>query len=333
MVFLQHITRLAALATLLSGVLSCATVVSYERAMDSWNSSGSCCESFAQFRYDQLAGDADISFRLDASSDAFDFQSGKSYFRAFRLPANAPPYCIRITSYALGETIKKAHILYPQLALLDERFAVIRQSSPADFVLSKAGLKETAAETWGLPVKLEGSLLVDSPDARYVLVFTTEKFMSSASTYVARQAVPITVPGLITAVPGRKEAIRILHSPFGLLHMEIARADSTVCGQGSEADIEPKSAITARFTGRDARIIAEALEPGLDTTRFDTVVVLQGANIPGGTVAIGIRDGCLVGSKFLSGLDYTHATRMLALYRTNPVLQCNEPQQRGRHRG
>jgi hypothetical protein len=99
-----------------------------------------------------------------------------------------------------------------------------------------------------------------------------------------------------------------------------ATKDATPCP--TEDDIEPKGAITARFTGRDAHLFIQAVEPGIkDTTWFDTVLILSGPNVFGGIVAIPVRDKCLVGRKFLSGLDYLHATQMLSLYRTNPALQ------------
>ena len=100
----------------------------------------------------------------------------------------------------------------------------------------------------------------------------------------------------------------------------LAPQASTPCP--TEDDIEPKGAIIARFTGRDARLFVDAVEPGIkDTTWFDTVLIVSGPNVLGGTVAFPVKDKCLVGRKFLSGLDYIHATQMLALYRTNPALQ------------
>jgi len=295
-------------------------MVSYEKASDSLSSSGICCGSMAQFKYDLLAGEGAVSFKLDASSDAFDFESGKSYFKAFLLPDKTLPYRIKIASYALGETINKAHVFYPQVALLDDRFVIVRQGVPDGLRLRKVGFQEAAAETGGLPIKLEGSVLVDNPSAKYLVVYTTRKLMSGTTPYVTRQVIPIILPGLVTAVPGTMGAVHIRHSPFGLLRMEILSADAIFCEQGTEADIEPQSAITTRFTGRDAQLFVEAQEPGIDATKFDTVIILQGADVLGGTVAVVARKECLLGLKFLSALEYVHASQMLALYRTNPAL-------------
>lgn len=294
-------------------------MVSYETAVDSLRNAPGCCESNAQFSYEPLVEGEGVRFPLDASSDAFDFPSGKSYFKAFRLPASALPYRIRVTSFALGEHIRNAHVFYPQIALLDEGFTVIRQSAPGDFAMRKAGLGETAAETWGLPVKIEGSVLVDNPRAKYLVVYTTEERLRSATAYATMRIVPIILPGVVTALPAGREQVLIRHSPFGLLHVEVVRAEAGTCPR--EADIEPQDAITDRFVGRDARLFIAAVEPTADATRFDVVVILRGAEVLGGTVAVVVVDGCLAGRKFLSGLEYIHAVQMLALYRNDPALR------------
>lgn len=219
---LPHIFRMVFLFLVLTSIMSCSTMVSYENAVASLRSARSCCNSIEQFKYGHLTEAEGISFNLDASSEAFDFSSGKSYFKTFQLPEKAPPYYIKVTSWALGDQINKAHIFYPQVALLDSGFSIVIESTPADFVLSKAGVGETVSETWGLPVKLDGSILVENPSVKFVLVYSTQKLMASESPYIARQAIPIIVPGVVTVIPGPEETVFIRHSPFGLLHIEIA---------------------------------------------------------------------------------------------------------------
>lgn len=155
---------------------------------------------------------------------AFNFESGKSYFKAFRLPELSLPYNIKITSYALGDTIREAHIFYPRVALLDEYYAVIWQSAPADFEISRMGFGETASATGGLPVKLEGTVVVDSPNQMYALIYTTRQLMDTTTPYITLQTVPVIVPGLVTVIPTGKQVVQIRHSPFGLLRVEIITA-------------------------------------------------------------------------------------------------------------
>ena len=298
-------------------VVSCSTMVSYEKATDSLRRSGICCESFAQFRYDQLTEEEGVSFRLDASSDAFDFKTGKSYFKAFRLPKKDLPYSIKITSYALGEHFKKTHIFHPQITLLDDNFAIILENGLGDLPLTKAGYEETVSETWGLPIKLEGSILIDNPGAKYILIYTTQRLMSHRSPYLAMQVMPIILPGFVSAIPTGEEEILIKHSPFGLLRLEIGLP---ICQFGSEDDLDPDR-IIARLSGRDSFLFLEAVEHEVSAMLFDAVVVLRGPDILGGTIAALIKDGCVFGHKFLSRLELIYATQILALFQTNPDLQ------------
>jgi hypothetical protein len=193
---------------------SCAPVVTYEKAMDSLSRSANCCTSIAQFRYDHLVEGEDVNFKLNESSDAFAFQTGKSYFKLFRLPDKELPYSIRIRSFDVDNTANNILVFYPQIALLDDRFTIVRQSSAAAFSLSIAGFRDLASEGPSWRFKLEGYVPIDSPDEKYVLIFTTEQLMRGAIPYRR----PITVPAVI---PMGFETAVIRHPPFAQLHMKI----------------------------------------------------------------------------------------------------------------
>ncbi|MFQ5598613.1 MAG: MalM family protein [Nitrospiria bacterium] len=202
-------------------------MVTYRKAVDSFMDSTPCCTSMAEFRYEPLPSEEPVTFRLDENSDSFVFQSGKSYFKAFQLPEKEVPYHIQVKSFALGETIDKAHIFYPQVALLDGGFTVLKQSAPEDFVVKKAGLKETASISWGLlRLKLEGTIFVDMPNAKYLVVYTTKELMGTrTSEHMSKQIqpIPVPIPGgvLIGAVPAGVLPVDIPHSPFGWLSITI----------------------------------------------------------------------------------------------------------------
>jgi hypothetical protein len=205
---------------------SCAAMVTYRKAVDSFINSTPCCASMAEFKYEPLPSEETVTFRLDEKSDSFVFPSGKSYFKAFRLPNKEATYRIHVKSFALGETIDKAHIFYPQVALLDGGFTVVKQSDPGNFMLKKAGIKETASISWGLlMLKLEGSILVDIPDARYLVIYTTKELMLKTSEYMSQQIqpIPVPIPGgvLIGAVPAGKLPVAIPYSPFGWISISV----------------------------------------------------------------------------------------------------------------
>jgi len=208
---------------LLALVASCGTMVTYQEAADSLRDARVCCESMAQFKYEPLTEGEGIRFNLDASSDAFAFATGKSYFKALRLPDREIPYRVRIRSFALGETVDNAHIFFPQIALLNDRFAVVGQSSPGDFSLRKTDI--AGPETWGVPLKFEGSILINNPNVKYLVVFTTPALMQRTEPHEVINVVPVILPGVVGAVPAGKRTVRIRHSSFGLLHIEISASE------------------------------------------------------------------------------------------------------------
>jgi maltose operon protein len=201
-------------------IASCAAT--HQQAVQSLRDAKVCCQSMAGFQYEPLPEGKRVDFQLDASSPAFRFESGKSFFKAFSLPKKQVPYYVRIRSFGLGETIKAAHIFYPQLALLDEHYRVVAKNDPGAVFVKKAGMTETASVSWtALGIKFDDALQVDNPDARYVVVYTTDEMLEAVSPYSTVQIVPVIIPGIVTAVPIGKEAVLIPHSPHGILSIEV----------------------------------------------------------------------------------------------------------------
>ncbi len=208
------------IVSLMLFIASCA--VTHQQAVDSLREAKECCQSMDEFRYEPLVEGKRVDFELDASSSAFRFETGKSFFKAFSLPKKQLPYYVHIKSFALGETIKTAHIFYPQLALLDEHYRVAAKNDPAAVFVTKAGMTETASVSWtALGIKFEDALLVDHPDARYVVIYTTDEMLKTVSPYSTVRIAPVILPGIVTALPIGKEMVLILHSPYGILSIEI----------------------------------------------------------------------------------------------------------------
>ncbi len=200
---------------------SCATT--YQQAVNSLRDAKECCQSMAEFQYEPLPAGNRVDFTLDASSPAFRFETGKSFFKAFSLPKRQLPYHVHIKSFGLGETVQTAHIFYPQLALLDKHYAVVARNDPGTVFVTKAGVTETAAVSWtALGIKFEDDLLVNRPDARYLVIYTTDEMLKTVSPYSAIRIAPVILPGIVTALPTGKERILIPHSPYGVLSIEVS---------------------------------------------------------------------------------------------------------------
>ncbi len=205
------------LATLLGG---CS--VSREEAREHFSQARACCESLDTLPYPPLPPDEVVLIDLNEKAPAFHFPDGMSYFAAFRLPPFSASYPITVKSFALGEHIDVAHIFYPELWLLDENFVVLGRSDAQLFVLSQTLVSEAARENkWGLPVKLQGTLQIDDPRAAYLVILTTETLLNGSSRYGLRRAIPVVLPGLVTALPGPRDTVRIPHSPFGRISVQM----------------------------------------------------------------------------------------------------------------
>ena len=89
--------------------------------------------------------------------------------------------------------------------------------------LAKAGFLETSRETWGLMWKLEGEIEVAEANRgeRYMVVFTTEKFLGGSTSVSTWRTLPIIFPGIVTAIPVGTEEVLVPHSPVGRINISI----------------------------------------------------------------------------------------------------------------
>lgn len=79
-----------------------------------------CCQSYAAMPYAKLALPDSRSVKFDATSLAYAFESGKSFFSAFELPAWTGPYEVKI------QTAGVAGVLAPRIKILDTEFKPVR---------------------------------------------------------------------------------------------------------------------------------------------------------------------------------------------------------------
>jgi maltose operon protein len=203
----------------------CATT-SYEVVMTRYREAPICCKSFSVFSYEDLHPGDSKSFDLNDQSPAFTFDTGKSYFKAFRLPPFSAPYRIIIRSYILGDDLRSAYIFLPQVTLLNDRNEVTRSTDFRFLKLEEAGFAETAKETWGIMRKLEGHIDVtaENRQERYLIVFTTEKLLTARMSTSRWVSVPIIFPGIVTAIPVGKEEVLVPASPAGRINVSVVES-------------------------------------------------------------------------------------------------------------
>lgn len=213
-------TQCVSTAVLALTIAGCA--VTQEEAASPFEQATPCCTALSELRYQPLAPDRTELFDIDANSQLFVFETGRSFLLAVELPALAPPYTVQVRSYALGDTVQRSRVFYPAALLLDANHRVMARREAEDLSVVKGSYSEASTENrWGLPLRLEWEILIDEPATRYLVIHTTEHRLASGSLASTRQVVPIILPGFVTALPGKKQEVIIAHSPFGRLALRV----------------------------------------------------------------------------------------------------------------
>lgn len=210
------------LACLTIAVSGCA--VPYAKIISQYQAAAVCCGSVDEFSFEALEIGDSKGFDLNDKSPAYQFPTGKSYFKAFLLPRSPHPYVVRIESYMLGDDIHSAYIFYPQVITLDENYEMIRCADPRNFRLEKAGFLETARETWGLMYKLRQEIHFPEDDKteKYLIVLTTDELLEAKTSLSTWRVVPIILPGIVGAIPIGTEEVLIPHSPAGRIRLSVS---------------------------------------------------------------------------------------------------------------
>ena len=106
----------------LAGLTGCATPVSEQRSM--LETAAVCCTSMSEFKYTPLVISDEKDITLGAESPAYVFETGKSFFAAYRLPAWSGPYQIRAEAQSRH---LRSGMFAPSVLVLDRDFKVTRR--------------------------------------------------------------------------------------------------------------------------------------------------------------------------------------------------------------
>jgi len=125
-----------------------------------------CCRTFAQFPFEplDLRKGGRISFRIDHASPAFNFDWGKSYFKAFSLPPAKEYYSMVVES--------SGYFAHAALTL-DADFRVMSDWRARDRLAFNA--------VGRFPIAYLRREVVIRPADRYLVIFTTDELLRSAT--------------------------------------------------------------------------------------------------------------------------------------------------------
>lgn len=206
---------------------SCAALepAPLEDTMRSLEAAKTCCASPKEFKYEPLPPLESREFEISVESQAFEFSTGKSYFKAFALPAYTASYSIIIESFEgwhrpAGSVPYASSVFVPVAMFLDTSYAVTRVVNEVSFKRVDGSLLPRER------LRLEATIPVGSENSqdRYIVIFTTRRALGGMTAGTVPQIIPIFLPGVVTALPtGRREPRYMHHAPVGLLQISTTR--------------------------------------------------------------------------------------------------------------
>ena len=182
-----------------------------------------CCASMAELPIDELQPGDNKSFDLGAGSPAYQFDTGKSYFRAYLLPLGGYPYRVTVSSYLIGDYLKSAYLFFPQLITLDERRKVVRSTGPGTFSVTRTNFIEGVQTAGDFHYKIEGGLTFTETnrDERYLVVLTTDELLRM-KTPVPSGEVPMLLLGSTWTSSAKASEVMVPHAPGGKVSISLS---------------------------------------------------------------------------------------------------------------
>ncbi len=202
--------------------------ISQDAALQALEAAPNCCNGLSDLPYAPLPANFSGSVVIDRNASAFEFKTGKSFFRAFRLPEAGRSFEIRLYSQ-VGDTV-----LAPNLMLLDSQFNVTRLLGVDDFHYEPAqGLKGDSLDA---RLRIDRLYLDNPGNESYLVLYTSEAQMAGQTTIEhpakayakARGTQPPNIPDLVAK-----------HVPEGIIKLVLIEDHSGA--QQANSYVPPRS--------------------------------------------------------------------------------------------
>ncbi|GAA5219165.1 MalM family protein [Corallincola platygyrae] len=198
-----------------------------------------CCESLSQLRYETLKPGSRLRTTVDTSAQIFEFKTGKSFVKSYRLPSVVGAYSLSIRSDVYEETT----LFSPNVIVLNANFSPTRVFTSKTFTYTPARMLDP--DNVSLDIGFNG-LPPESPGAEvYLLVFTTEADLNGFTQMKHQLRVFAESQG--RADPAVADPIA-KHSPIGKLSLSINS------GHGSLATDDPVDQFFSNMFGGDSEV-------------------------------------------------------------------------------
>jgi maltose operon protein len=211
-----------------------------------------CCDALSELRFEPLnVKNADF-FRVDASAQAYAFNTGKSFLRAFVIPDNLDRAKVTI------EAIAGATVFVPTVLILDRDYAVSRAIDADQFVYTPAGFME--------PQRLKGSFYLDRrqggelANEKYLVVFTTDDSLNGSTEMISEARLHARSRGL--ADPGLPNPVAE-HAATGVFRLTVGDLETNAAST-TQYVTERKAAdryVSGAGTGAAAAAVSKPVPP------------------------------------------------------------------------
>ena len=166
----------------------------------------------ANFHYDALPATGALDFAIDAKSPSFEFQSGPSHYRAFRLPESDRPYYVEVQSFIEGPADpSRARVFYPVVALLTDDFLVSRTTDLDALRVDLPMLERSSSPAYRLTLGVDPL----HNRERYLVVFTP------ARPRAAHLTAPVATATALDAAPQAAHDAFLGAAPEGRLRISV----------------------------------------------------------------------------------------------------------------
>lgn len=133
-----------------------------------------CCGKISEFKFGKLTIGQLESAEIVRAQGTFDFPTGKSYFKAFELPAYSSPYAINLHSKVMPSGIPhQFRIFVPAAILLDSNFNIIETIDPKGLRPIPASIMPPRAAALDQTIPISTA----NAHARYIVLYTTDNLL------------------------------------------------------------------------------------------------------------------------------------------------------------
>ncbi len=167
-----------------------------------------CCSGIEQLPFEPLKAGFAGDVLIDTQAPAYSFKTGKSFFRAFALPAGGPSFEIRLYSQA------GSSVLAPNAMLLDSRMRPTRLLDADDFAyVPPTGLKGDSLDA---RLRIDRSQPDHPGNERYLILYTSDAQMAGQT--VLQHPAKAYAKALGNEPPSIPDPMA-KHSPVGVIRL------------------------------------------------------------------------------------------------------------------